>query len=102
MAEAVIVKAQDLELVFVLKLAVEAIAYRPVEHLVGLVVALDEIGHEKDAHLREHGRGGATRVADRDVARFDRVDDLELFGEQRTRVKLYLEAAARLLVDRVG
>jgi hypothetical protein len=102
MAEAVIVKAQDLELVFVLKLPVEAVADRPVEHLVGLVIALYEIGHQKDAHLREHRRGGATRVAYRDVAGFDRIDDLELLGQQRTGVKFDLEAAACLLVDSVG
>src|SRR6516164_690539 len=66
MAEAVIVKAKDFQLVFVLKLPVEAVADRPVEHFVGLVVALDEVGDEKDTHLGEYGRGGAPRVANRD------------------------------------
>src|SRR6266566_1823776 len=42
MPETVIVEEQDLELVFVLKLLVEPVADRAVEHLVGLVIAGDQ------------------------------------------------------------
>ncbi len=77
----------------ILELLVEPLADLAVEHLVGLVVAGDEIGHEKDAHLREHRRGGAAGIAHRDVAGFDRVDDLELLGEERPAVKLHDELA---------
>jgi hypothetical protein len=67
-----------------------------------LIVALDEIRHEKDAHLGKHGRGSSARVADRNVAGFDGIDDRELLGQQRTRVEFNFELALCPLVDRLG
>src|SRR5258708_22870717 len=100
MAEAVIVKTQDLEFVLVLELTVQAVADRAVEHPVGLIVALDEIRHEKNTHLGKHGRGGPARVADRNVAGFDGIDYLELLGQERPGVEFDLELAPCALFDR--
>ena len=102
MSEAIIVKTQDLELVLVLELTVQAVADHAVEHPVGLIVALDEIRHEKNTHLGKYGRGGSTRVADRNVAGFDGIDDLELLGQERPGVKFDFELALCPLVDRLG
>jgi hypothetical protein len=81
---------------------VEPLADLAVEHLVGLVVAGDQIGHEKDAHFREHRRRGAARVAHRDIAGFDRVDDLELLGQQGAAVELHRQLALRALGHLLG
>ena len=97
MAEAVVVEEQHLELVFLLELLVEPATNLAVEQLVGLIVAGDQIGHEKDAHLGEHRRRGAARIAHRDIAGFDRVDDLELLGQQRAAVELHDQFALRAL-----
>jgi hypothetical protein len=81
---------------------VEPLADLAVEHLVGLVVAGDQIGHEEDAHFREHRRRGAARVAHRDIAGFDRVDDFELLGQQGAAVELHRKLALRALGHLLG
>ena len=97
MAEAVIVEEQDLELVLVLELLIEPVADRAVEHLVGLVVAGDQIRHEKDAHFRKDRRRGAAGITHRDVAGFHRIDDFQLLGQQRAAMKFHDELALRAL-----
>ena len=90
-AEAVVEEEQDLDLVLLLERLVEVLADLAVEHRVGVLVVTHQVRRQEDAHLGEHGRGGADRAADGDVARLDGVHDLELLVQERPAVEDHVD-----------
>ena len=101
-AEAEVVEEQKLELVFLLEFLIEAVADLAVEHGVGLLVVLHQIGDEEHAHLGEYGCRRAGRTADGDVAGLDGVHDLQLLGDQCTAEELHVERTLASRIELLG